>query len=33
MRLDPTAADFAARLADTLGMELTTDQVEEYRES
>jgi hypothetical protein len=32
MRLDPNASDFASRLADTLGKELSTDQIAEYKE-
>jgi hypothetical protein len=32
MRLDPNAADFAARLADVLGMKLDDGQVDEYRQ-
>jgi len=32
MRLDPDTGDFASRLADTLGREVSTDQVAEYRE-
>lgn len=31
MRLDPEADDFPARLVDTLGSDVTPDQVEEYR--
>jgi hypothetical protein len=32
MRLDPEAPDYAGRLADVLGRQLTDDEIEQYRE-